>query len=304
MATDPNTELSCRPRPASETVGCGRLLRRAPAKLNLALRVGGRRADGFHGVDSVVARVTLYDELTFRPRTDGQVRLECAGADCGPARDNLVHRAATELASRTGGVDARLVKRVPPGSGLGGGSSDAAATLLALDELLGLRLPAERMARMAATWGSDVPLFLAGPTVRMRGRGERIDPVDMHPFWAVLVVPDLICPTADVYRAFDELAGDAPKTPPEPDVARFALPPSRWGSALANDLQPAAVRACPALGPEIDRLAAAAGRAVYLTGSGSALFIPADDEPAAEAVAGTLPGDLRRRCRIVSLNPW
>ncbi len=305
MTTEDATDLTSRAKPAGEPSGCGTWLQRAPAKLNLALRVGPRRGDGFHDVDSVVATVTLYDELTLRPRTDGQVRLRCTGADCGPDETNLAYRAAKLLTAEAGGIgaDVELTKRIPPGAGLGGGSSDAAATLAALNTLLGLRMSGDRLAQLAAELGSDVPLFLAGPTTRMRGRGERVEPADVHPFWAVLHMPDLACPTAAVYAAFDDLVGGR-AGPAEPDMARFALPPSEWGDAVVNDLASAAVRACPALVGVIDRLARAAGRAVHVSGSGSGLFILADDETEAAGIAATLDDADRRRCRIVTLNPW
>ena len=270
----------------------GGLLWRAPAKLNLTLSVLARRPDGFHELDSVVAKVTLYDELLLRPRDDGEVSLKCSPFDCGPAEQNLACRAARLLLARAGGggVDIELTKRIPPGSGLGGGSSDAAAALVALNELWRLGLPHERLTELAAELGSDVPLFLAGPAARIRGRGERVEPVKVHPFFAVLWMPGLPCPTAEVYAAYDHLTGQGATAVDRAD--------------LHNDLAPAARQVCPELGGIAERLAAATGLDAHLTGSGSAMFILTDDEHEARAAAEALPEDLPGRGAIVSLNPW
>ena len=278
------------PRPMREPVDGG-LLWRAPAKLNLTLSVVARRDDGFHELDSLVAKVTLYDELLVRPRDDGDVRLKCSPFDCGPVEDNLASRAARLLLNRAGGggADIDLTKRIPPGSGLGGGSSDAAAALAALNELWRLNLPRERLAEMAAELGSDVPLFLNGPSARIRGRGERVEPAEMQPFFAVLWMPELRCPTAEVYAAYDRLAG------------REGEP---VGDGPGNDLEPAAREVCPELGEIASKLSAATGLDAHLTGSGSAMFVLAADERQARAAAEALPDDLPGSGAIVTLNPW
>jgi len=286
--------------PAVEPLAGGGSLRRAPAKLNLALRVGPRRADRFHDIDSVVARITFYDELTFRAG-DGPFGLDVTGIDCGPIEENLVHRAADLLGAT--GVRVGLDKRIPAGAGLGGGSSDAATALVGLNEACGLGLSADRLATAAAELGSDVPSFLGSPAARMRGRGEIVEAADVHAFWAVLVTPGINCQTGQVYAAFDELSGDRPG--PEPvDVEAFAAPPSHWGEAAVNDLAEAAALACPLLGEAIERLSSAADRPVHVTGSGSGLCMFADDAADAErlavAVASATPGT----CRIVTINPW
>ncbi len=279
------------PRPMGEPADGG-LLWRAPAKLNLTLSVVGRREDGFHELDSLVAKVTLYDELLVRPRDDGEVRLKCSPFDCGPVEDNLACRAASLLLARAGGggADIDLTKRIPPGSGLGGGSSDAAAALAALNELWRLDLPRERLAELAAELGSDVPLFLNGPAARIRGRGERVEPVEMQPFFALLWMPELSCPTAEVYAAYDRLAGHESK-------------PAR-GTGPHNDLEPAAREVCPELGEIASKLSAATGLDAHLTGSGSAMFVLAADERQARAAAEGLPDDLPGSGAIVTLNPW
>ena len=270
----------------------GGMLWRAPAKLNLTLSVVGRRDDGFHELDSLVAKVTLYDELLVRPRDDGRIRLTCSPFDCGPVEENLAGRAARLLLSRAGGggADINLTKRIPPGSGLGGGSSDAAAALAALNELWRLNLPTRRLSELAAELGSDVPLFLNGPAARIRGRGERVEPVEVQPFFALLWMPELSCPTAEVYAAYDRLAG------------RNGTPAG--GGGPRNDLEPAASEICPELGEIASKLSAATGLEARLTGSGSAMFVLAENERQARAAADALPDDLPGRGAIVTLNPW
>ena len=173
--------LPARPQMTAIEGGCLRVL--APAKINLNLLVGPRRADGFHPVDSLVAKVTLYDELELRPREDGQITLACEGRDCGPADSNLVLGAAKALAERTGhespqrelpGVAICLRKHIPPGGGLGGGSSDAAATLMAMNDLWRLGLGLDELSRIASQLGSDCPLFLGPPGIQSHrpGRGD------------------------------------------------------------------------------------------------------------------------------------
>lgn len=310
MTPEPSDISLCPAKAQHEPAADGALLWRAPGKLNLYLRVLGRREDGYHEIDSVVVKVSLYDELLFRSRKDGQVRLECSGCDCGPTDENLVLRAAEALQPMAGslGADIRLRKNIPPASGMGGSSSDAAATLQALNRLWQLSLPPEKLAALAAEVGSDVPLFLRGPAARIRGRGERVDPVEVHPFFAVLYLSGLPCDTARVYAVCDEASEDDQAFASAPEAAalpaRFDQPPSRWRNSLFNDLQLAAARVCPGIASASAAMAAATGVPVHLTGSGSALFILADDEPAARAAMGALPGDLRASCRLVCSNPW
>lgn len=276
----------------------------APAKINLNLVVGPVRPDGYHELDSYVVKVTLYDRIDLRRRDDGRIRLQCRGFDCGPTEGNLAWRAAQLLATgrNVGGVDIELVKQVPPGGGLGGGSSDAAVVLSALDGLWGLRLAPRQMADAAAALGSDVPLFLGPAACRMTGRGEKIQPVNVQDFWAVLVLPELHCETGRVYRAFDSFArSEARQLPPE---LLTGEPPSRWRHLLRNQLAAAAETVCDGLADLRRRLAAAVDAPVCMTGSGSAFFILCDDLPEARAVHAAVPPDLPVNCLIVRRNPW
>ena len=286
----------------------GSLQAAAPAKLNLDLYVGPRRDDGYHELDSLAVKVTLLDVLTFGARNDAKIDLRCEGAPCGPPQDNLVFRAARLLAAThgrpVGGGDIHVVKHIPPGAGLGGGSSDAAMTLVAASKLWHIDLPPEQFAILAAQLGSDVPLFLGPRMVRMTGRGEKLHAAAVHAFLAVLHIPPLACPTKDVYAAFDAAA--TAQTPRQLDPAELAAaPPSRWRDRLVNQLAAPAMGLWPPLRELHGRLSAAARRTVCLTGSGSAMFVLCDDRAEADEVLGAfeslgLPG----RNVAVAPNPW
>ena len=156
-----------------------RLVIEARCKINLGLEVLRRRPDGFHDIDTVFQCVSLCDELVIERAPRGTVRLEVEGARVPAGPENLVWRAALVHAQATGAPGASIVlrKRVPIAAGLGGGSSDAAATLVGLDRLHATHLPAETLRRMALVLGSDVPYFIGGGTVRGRGRGEVLEPL-------------------------------------------------------------------------------------------------------------------------------
>ncbi len=286
----------------------GRSLRvHAPAKINLNLLVEPVRADGYHPLDSLVARVTFYDTIDLAVRDDGQIHLDCQGLDCGDVSQNLALRAAKLLAANSPegkcpGADITLIKQIPPGKGLGGGSSDAAAVLWALNDLWGLDLPEKRLAQLAAKLGSDVPLFLGPAVLQMTGRGEIITPTKLKPFWAVLILPELACPTGPVYSAFDKLPL---KESQQLDLNEISqLPPSAWRGRLVNQLAPAAVAITPALGELGEQLQKAIASPVHLTGSGSAMFVLCDDLAEAAAVRARIDGNLPLKSLIVSQNPW
>jgi 4-diphosphocytidyl-2-C-methyl-D-erythritol kinase len=273
----------------------------APAKINLNLLVGPRRGDGYHQVDSFAARVTFYDEVVLVPHRDGQIALRCTGADCGPREKNLAFRAASLLAEGRGspGVAIELTKRIPPGRGLGGGSSDAAAVLVGLNELWGLGLALSHLAELTCRLGSDVPFFLGPPAAHLTGRGEIVQPLEVHPFLAVLHLPSFPCPTAEVYQAYDRLPNQ-PRKQLDPSV--LADPPSQWRGRMVNQLLLAARGMAGELADAYDRLSRALSVPVGMTGSGSGMFALCDDLAEARAVLATVPQDLRDACRIVASN--
>jgi len=276
----------------------------APAKINLNLLVGPPRDDGFHDLDSYVAKVTLYDEVTLRPRGDGRITLRCSGADCGDDEQNLAVRAARTLAAGrdVGGVDIDLVKRIAPGAGLGGGSSDAAAVLWGLRELWRLDLDDVALAAAAVTLGSDVPLFLGLPAARMTGRGERLAAVDVHPFFALLLVPDIHCATGAVYRAFD--ATDPGAMSEQLPATVLSGAPSTWRGLLRNDLGGAARQISGPLDELYRTISARIDAPLSVTGSGSAMFILCDSPDQATRTADALGEDMQALCIPVRSNPW
>lgn len=291
------SETACSPRrPRFERSDDG-LIVHAPAKINLDLLVGPLRADGYHPLDSMVSQVSLYDTLTLRPRADGEVSFTSTGIECGPDEDNLALRAAWRIATGRDvpGVDIVLEKVIPPGAGLGGGSSDAAAVLVGCDRLWGLGVGKDDLVSMAADLGSDVPLFLGPPTCRMSGRGEVIAPAEVFPAKVLLIMPPAHCATGAVYAAFD---ADAPGgMTARPVDQRYRKPPSGWRDGLRNDLARAARRVSETLADWWDRLEARLPVRVQLTGSGSGLFCLCDDE--AELAACWDGLDLQQRRRAV-----
>lgn len=286
-----------------ERVGPGHLVLAAPAKLNLNLLVGPRREDGYHPIDSLVTKVTLYDQIRLRRRRDGAISFSCQGADCGDDAGNLALRAGRLLAEDRDvpGADIELLKTVPPGKGLGGASSDAAAVLRGLDALWGLSLGNEEMTDLACRLGSDVPLFLGPAASRITGRGEQVEPIGMHPLVAVVYLPELSCDTREVYAAYDrqDITVDQ-----QLDVQVLQSPPSQWRDLLRNQLAPAAFRVCGELARLWEELSGSIPLRLCLTGSGSAMFVLCDDEAEARQVLAAGETGLPVRRVVVRLNPW
>lgn len=285
---------------------------RTPAKVNLGLRLVGRRADGYHLLESVFAPIDLFDDLEIRWAEAGEdvTRLALdvpASAGLPPALaevtggpDNLVVRAAEAFRGASGlrgTIELRLTKRIPAGAGLGGGSSDAGAVLAGLALLAGPGAPPlAALAELALGLGADVPYFLAPRPARVSGIGERIEPEDGLPALdLVLVNPGVSVATAAVYRAADALSdsltgpGAGPTMPP---ISRLRDERVGWAAALGellvNDLEPAAIRLCPPIGRWMTRLRSAGALGVGLSGSGGTVFGVFPDASAAEAAAGRL----------------
>ncbi len=250
---------------------------RALAKINLDLRVLGRRADGYHELRTVFQTISLADtlELCYRPGRAVRIAVESEP----PIENNLAERAA-ELLVRRGGlrgeVSLRLSKRIPTGAGLGGGSSDAAAVLLALPVLAGLRMETERLIELASELGSDVPFFLCGGRALGLGRGGEVYPLpEGRQEWAVVVVPGEGISTAQAYA---ELSPTLTGRSWERSIVEFQS--SLWSRTLSaaeasetpsNDFEAVVFRRRPALRRLKARLVAAGAQFALLTGSGSAL---------------------------------
>jgi 4-diphosphocytidyl-2-C-methyl-D-erythritol kinase len=244
----------------------------APAKINLVLEVLGSRSDGFHEVRTVLQTIDLQDEIEVGPADE--LRFDCDDPDVPAGEDNLVVRAARALAAAAGREPAaaiRLRKVIPPASGLGGGSSDAAATLLALASLWGLG--ETDLHEVAASLGSDVPFFLRGGTALGLGRGELILPLpDLTPVFVTLARPAHGLSTADVYKRLPR------RLTAEPDgssMKRFARHLRRGGrvySFVRNDLEPAAGALLPEVRTLVRALREGGALAATVSGSGSAVF--------------------------------
>jgi len=242
------------------------------AKINLTLRVLGRRSDGYHALRTVFQSVALRDTLVLQP-TALPFSLVVTDPAC-PADDrNLVWQAADLLWRESGrrgaphGVSARLTKRIPIESGLGGGSSDAAAALRGFARLWGVRLSGHRLREIAATLGADVPYFLSGGTMLGVERGDRLFALDdIRPMWVVIALPAFGVSTRDAFRWLDE--GDRKEAAEPKPVVSFADLPS---SELGNDLQAPVAAHHPEIGRIVRALARRADYAA-MSGSGSAVF--------------------------------
>ena len=187
----------------------------APAKINLSLRVLGRRSDGFHEIETLIAPISLCDEIRIEPRTGKQkIAFRCDEPSVPKGEDNLVVRAAKTFVAETkinSSISIELEKRIPHGAGLGGGSSDAASTLLALNALFETNLPREALAKMAKTIGSDVPFFIFQSAAVCQGRGELVSPTKLREQLSVLLLkPEFGVPTQWAYSRWQdsqEIAG-------------------------------------------------------------------------------------------------
>ncbi len=189
-----------------EKIGDGWVVR-APAKVNLSLLIAGKRPDGFHELETVMAKVDWYDEILIEPGSHEGIELVCTGPHWAPeGPENLVYRAAEQILSETGrseNLRLTLTKNIPAGSGLGGASSDAASTLMGIDKYLNLGLSEHKLMALAAELGSDVAFFINGPLALCTGRGEKIKKLDSdYSFSALLILPGVNVSTPKVYANY------------------------------------------------------------------------------------------------------
>ncbi len=259
---------------------------RVPAKLNLFFAVLGKRSDGFHEIETLMAPIDLSDELSFQLETSGLVTVVCDWAtvnvrgsnallgELPGASVNLAARAVRLLRQRAGvahGAHIRLIKRIPAASGLGGGSADAAAALLAANIGWELNWSRERLAKVAGELGSDVPFFLHSAWAVCRGRGEQIEPVDGLGVWhAVVVRPPAGLSTAEVYGDCQPGAA-CPSVDPLLKVLRRG-DARGMGRFMTNGLQPAAERLSPWIGRVLGELRRFGCTAAQMSGSGTSCF--------------------------------
>ncbi len=273
---------------------------RAPAKLNLFLRVLGKRSDGYHELETLFERIDLADDLTFQKQPQGiTVTCDDPNLDCGPS--NLITKAAALLQRSCGvscGASIHLAKRIPIAAGLGGGSSDAATTLVGLNQLWNAGLSLPQLRELAAQLGSDVLFFLEETAFAIgRGRGEVCEPLKGTPptVWHALVIPPVPLSTKDIYGGFDGTTGRG-LTGSTASVTML-VHALRNGSlrelaeGLFNDLQPEAIRRCPVI-EEIQRCLLASGcLGTMVSGSGPSVFGLCQDQSHAETVASDVRKD-------------
>ncbi|MEJ2288349.1 MAG: 4-(cytidine 5'-diphospho)-2-C-methyl-D-erythritol kinase [Deinococcales bacterium] len=255
----------------------------AHAKVNLGLSVLARRGDGYHEIETLMARLSLADEVRVE-RAGSGVLLSVEGADLPSDERNLATRAALRYLAEAGaegvGVAVRLRKRIPLAAGLGGGSSDAAAVLRALRVLVPAKVDVQRL---GLALGSDVPFFLADlPAALARGRGERLQPVALPPLALVLAYPGEAVSAAEAYRALQSFTSRMPLDALVEKLRSGAEP------GFVNALQPGVVRAHPQVREVIKALRAEGLRGVAMSGSGSCCFALAPAEAAAQEAAARL----------------
>lgn len=266
----------------------------APAKVNLFLHVVGRRADGYHLIESLFALIDFADRITLTPRDDA--RIQRGAATRGVPEDaDLALRAASALREATGvrhGVTISVDKRIPLGAGLGGGSSDAASVLLGLNRLWGLALPRDALAAVALPLGADVPFFVRGENAFVRGIGERITPVSLPRQWLALAMPPIAVHSSAIFAA-SELTRSTPSV-------KMSVFSESYG---VNDLEPVAVARFAEVAHALVSLKAVAPLA-RMTGSGACVIAACDSADAARQAIAALPSGIAGRVvRTLSRHP-
>lgn len=266
----------------------------APAKVNLFLEVLGKRPDGYHDLETLLVAVDLVDTLEFWPDESGALTLTCDAPGLTTGPDNLVLRAADRLkrhANYPGGAAIHLAKRIPMQAGLGGGSSDAAATLKGLNRVWSLGVADAELARLGAEIGSDVAFFFAPGAAWCMGRGEKVEPMTPgRPLDLVLVSPGVGLATADVFRRVT-----VPEAPVPGDAMRAAVgrgDVDEIGRRLHNRLQAPAEAVCPEVRAIRHALAAAGPAGCLMSGSGTTVFALCRDRSDAVRVARTTGADV------------
>jgi 4-diphosphocytidyl-2-C-methyl-D-erythritol kinase len=254
---------------------------RAPAKINLRLRVVGKRADGYHLLDTIMLPVSLYDEIVIKKRKKigkksalkDRLTVTCDDPSVPQGRKNLAYKAASLILTEKGidePVEVRIHKRIPVGAGLGGGSADAAATLMGLNRLFRLEYTTRQLERISAALGADVPFFVRGVPARARGIGERLTPLRAVPrFWIVILYPNFPVSTAWVYR---NLPVKLTKAIVNTSI-NFSLESSaNLRKLLVNDLETVTMGRYPRIGLLKEELARQGAVGTLMSGSGSSVF--------------------------------
>ena len=260
----------------------------APAKLNLFLRIVGRRDDGYHLLQTVFRLLDQGDTIHVKVRDDGRIVRHGTSVPGVAEDDDLTVRAAKLLqtAAKTPlGADIAVEKRIPAGAGMGGGSSDAATVLRALDRLWGCALGEDVLADLGLQLGADVPVFVRGRNAWAEGLGERLTPLDLPPAWYLLLAPGVHAATAGLFQAPELTRNAAPAT-----ISDFVSDPFLQGQALGNAFEPVLRRREPAV--EAAFVVLRSVGTPRLTGSGSVCFVEFADRESAERALDALTGRL------------
>jgi 4-diphosphocytidyl-2-C-methyl-D-erythritol kinase len=270
----------------------------SPAKVNLCLRVLGRREDGYHDIETIFHAIGLYDRLTFTPRSEPGVEVDVTSGEAPQGEKNLCWKAAQLLMERTGvrrGAYLSLEKRIPVRSGLGGGSSDAAAVLVGLSHLWELSMKPDELATLAAEVGADVPFFLRGGCVLGRGKGERLTSCPGFAAWLVLVAPERGVSTAQAYASLRRGASLSKRRAPSAPVQKMLQALKQQdlaliAQALRNDFEAAPITGVETALEAKRELLAAGCLGATMSGSGSAVYGITREQAQAEVIAEALRG--------------
>lgn len=270
----------------------------SPAKINLHLRVLGKRRDGYHDIFSLMQRISLYDELSFQPRTRDIV-ISCPEGSLPVNEDNIVFRAARSLFAQTGypgGVEIEIRKNIPIAAGLGGGSSNAATTLITLNDLFGFRLTGLKLRELGKTLGADVPFFIFRKTAWATGIGEVLAEAQNIPCcWYVLINPGFPVSTKTIYSSLklgltsEPINYSIPPLHKQDDLIRF----------LKNDLEEPAIEFHPEIREMKDLMRSTDALGSLMSGSGPTVFGFFPEEQRARAAASAIAGIVPAQWRVM-----
>ena len=277
----------------------------SPAKINLFLKVLRKRDDGYHDIVSVMQPISLYDEILMEMENGSGIIVSCDNANVPCDRTNLAYRAAAEF-FRTTGINRRLSitikKNIPVAAGLGGGSSNAAAVLRALNEITSQNISTGSLIEIGAGIGSDVPLFIVGKSCIARGRGESLEPIELPKFWYILINPGFPVSTQWAYQNLN-------LTKSNEDINIAILKVSledpvgiqQWQGLLANDLEEVTIGKYPEIKEIKDALSAVGATGALMSGSGPTVFGIFPDKDKTEEAFGLLKGAFKQKRYTVFL---
>jgi 4-diphosphocytidyl-2-C-methyl-D-erythritol kinase len=288
-----------------------RLHLKAPAKVNLFLRITGKRADGYHDIFSLMQAVSLYDEITVDVSSGDSISVRVSGnSEVPDGEGNICHKAALGVLTAAGvkrSVEIDITKHIPAGGGLGGGSSDAGAVITALNEALGHALTPKALARIALECGSDVPFFLLGAPAIARGRGELLEQVVLPTYHYVLLNPGFSVSTAEVYAKVSESLDSFGLTKQAEDNILIRLrelkdTPSKIPAILENDLEGVVLDKYRQIEELKESLTDAGADGVLMSGSGATVFGIFSDKAKALDAAAALKAELPEAALVIAVD--